>query len=638
MKSSILNISIILFALALLSGIASAGDLTLSISPSAGAGNPAESATYILTVGNTGASNISSIIFSASALTYSSYSISAPSLTAITNLTASSTQTQTFSIPIPSTMAGTYSGTITATDSGNAANTATITYTLEVYSKNDFSLSSSSIGISSAPDETETSTITITNTGSTSLTSWNITYSGDTEDNDGDEISYAFSGISSSDAIAPGGSKTLTITIEIDNDVDAGSYDGTITIASGTLTSETISTAITVEPQICEEGEQGDELFIDIQEPDAGDNLDIGDTLTIEAEVENEGDDDIEVILEAILYNIDEDDIVATEKSDATEVNEGDDKLFELTFEIPGDLDEDDEYYLYVKAYEEDNEEDSCAYERVSVDMGRQRHAVSLTGSVYPSQATCGDKFTITADAENVGSGDEDAVWFKIANNYLDINEESETFDLEDYDSDNNEKRETFSFTVPEGTTAKDYYINVYVYYDNGDAVKDMSVKLTVTECIAPEPETKLTLASTAFTGEVESQIAIPAVVENTGQEALTYTISVENITWGEITGIEQAGTVQAGSSSHAYLYIKPSATGNYMLTITLTDQNGDTDSEVISLTITEKEEMGMGSAISGWASGITENKQKIFWFGLDLLLVIIVIILIVSLFRKKKD
>lgn len=612
----------------------SAGDLTISISPAAGAGNPAESVSYVLTVGNTGTTDMASVVFSATALIYDSGSISAPSLTTITNLTAGSTQTQTFTISIPSTPAGTYSGSITATDSDNAANTATVSYTLEVYSKSDFSTSVSSISITAPADETETKDITVTNTGSANLTSWSISYSGDTEDNDGDEINFAFSGLADSDVLAPGESRTLTVTIEIDNNVDAGSYDGTITIASGTAVSKTVSSYITVEPEICEKGEQGTDLSVRIREPDSGDDVDVGTSLIIEVEVENDGDEDLDVVIEAILYNVDEDEIAAREELDATEITEDDEELFEFSFDVPGDIDEDDDYYLYVKAYEDDNEEDLCTYERVSIDLGRPRHAVELTASVSPSEVTCGDKFTVTAEAKNVGRGDEDAVWFKIISSYLGINTESATFDLDDYDSDDDERKETFSFTVPDGTTAKDYYLNVYVYYDDGDEYSDTSLKLTVTDCIAPEPQTKLVVDATSYTAEIGSTITIPVVVENIGDEALTYTLSTEDITWGEITGIEQAGTVQAGSTSHAYIYVKPSTAGEYMITITLTDENGDTDTEVVTITATEAE---AGEWFTGWATGIGSDSQKMLWLGLDILLVIVVIILIVGLFRKKR-
>ena len=91
----------------------------------------------------------------------------------------------------------------------------------------------------------------------------------------------------------------------------------------------------------------------------------------MEIDVDNNGDNEVtDIIVEAILYDLTDGDEVASIEADKFDLQDGDDETgIELTLKVPTDLDPDNKYAVFVRAYEDSNEEDNCQYESLCIKI-----------------------------------------------------------------------------------------------------------------------------------------------------------------------------------------------------------------------------------------------------------------------------
>ena len=205
-------------------------------------------------------------------------------------------------------------------------------------------------------------------------------------------------------------------------------------------------------------------LDIDIEDPDENDNFEIGDTIKIKVDVTNNADEDKDIVVEAALYNIDEDDEIESEESNDEEVDEGDSETFKLEIEVPDDF-EDDDYLIFVKAYEDGEEETQCNQKVVEIDLEREKRKVIIKEvSINPQIVYSGNNINIFVDLQNIGSNDED-VYLTLENTILEISETSETFELEEFDQDDT-STQIFFVTVPSDAKAGDYQFIINAWFD----------------------------------------------------------------------------------------------------------------------------------------------------------------------------
>ena len=106
----------------------------------------------------------------------------------------------------------------------------------------------------------------------------------------------------------------------------------------------------------CVNGTKGN-IKVDIDEPGNNDEFLPRDKIDIEVNVENDEKEDLDIIVEAILFNIDDNEKIEKIKTDDFEVGDDDEEDIELELEIPdGEINEDDDYILFVIAFEQCNE------------------------------------------------------------------------------------------------------------------------------------------------------------------------------------------------------------------------------------------------------------------------------------------
>lgn len=212
----------------------------------------------------------------------------------------------------------------------------------------------------------------------------------------------------------------------------------------------------------CELGVQGN-LEISVKNPDDGDDIAPGETIKVEVDVDNDGTENKNIIVEAILYNIDENKEEENFKTNRKKIKDGKDATFEFDFEIPDDLDESEDYFLFVKAYEDGDEDTQCNYEVIEIDMKRESNNIVFKElSLTPKLNYNGGDLTLFVEVENQGTEDEDDVYISVINNELGISEKSELFDLEEYgEKDSFDK--TFFIKIPKSAEQGDYVLDIEI-------------------------------------------------------------------------------------------------------------------------------------------------------------------------------
>lgn len=363
-----------------------------------------------------------------------------------------------------------------------------------------------------------------------------------------------------------------------------GSRTVTVQVSDGLLNA-TDSFTVDVRPKkVCQYGIVGD-LDMTVNEPDTGDEFKAGEDMQVEVDVENDGDENLDVIVNTFLYDLDEGKLMRSVKSEETRIKDTEEENFDLEMTIPTtDFESNGNFMLYVAAYEDD--EENCVFKQISVDLNRESDDVIVTALELSSEtAAPGSKVTATITVENIGEDDQDGVYVKLINSYLDLSMETKSFDLEDYKNDDNDKTETLTFEIPKGTPTGEYWIDAVVYFDNGRERASLVSKLVVdnkassTTAKDEELPTLALAVETDLSAKAGKKLAIPVVVTNKGTSKAEFTLEVSNTdSWAKVLSIEQPGQLNAGESGHAYVYLETkqdAASGAHDLSMNLRNSLG---------------------------------------------------------------
>ena len=629
---------IVLFFLVSL-GSALATDLTIdeetiidaAISDLSETGAPGDTKTWTVVLDNTGGTDIASVTLSSTTLAHSSTTpiLTAPSLSAVTTILASNTKSGTFSLTVPITKFGTYTATLTATDAANSTNTDTASYTLIVSAVDRVEVTdyddSDQLVIASEADDSASGTFSIKNTGSTTpvLSSSSFTYTAaDFTDGDGDLITLNFTSIPAT--FGPGDTDSITVTASVDEDMDAGIYEGTVTVTSGSGT-DTFLLEVRVQPEVCEDGivKDGDPVtpslaFFDlsIEEPDDGDDFEPGDTIKVEVKVSNDNDDDMDVVVVAFLYDADDDNELVSAESDPQTIKDGKKEDFILELDIPfTDVDEDNTYIIYVKAYEDGDEDENCNEASKEISIEQPKHLVVVDDfTITPSSAKAGEIISFTVKAFNVGSSDESDVTVRVLNTELGLDMVSNEFELDEFDGKEDSAIKRFTFTV---------------YKADAPVVE------------LPEVE----LSATGGTVDSGAALSFPVKVTNNGDKA-SLTVEVVNVDgWADRIS-SQSVTLDTGKSTTLYFYLQSHAgkAGKQSATVNIKANGEVVASDTVVFDLTESQAKtseapaATGATVfSGVDFGSLTSGNNLLWIGADLVLIVVAIFFLKMFFAGKK-
>ncbi len=337
--------------------------------------------------------------------------------------------------------------------------------------------------VSLSQGQTQTATFTVTNTGTTGITLACDASQVDLIDNDNDQITLS---CSAPGILAPNQTASVTLTFVSDPLIDFESFGGDLIVKdtiSGTA-NDTLTLDLVVDVDVCDFGIVGDDLEVTIDSPDDGDDFEPGDVIDIDVTVRNVGLNDKRVQVEAFLF-AEGGRRVADAASNTQNIENDDEDDFSLSLTIPVDsnqIDPDDAFDLIIKAFDDENEQLDCMLETIPVDIELENKKIALDkrNTLFSQPlAACGDSVFANVKVANVGQNDNDHVRITLENRELKISQQSESFALESFTSEEqNEESKQLQFVLPTNIAEKEYLFDVRVAYDGGST--STTIPLTV--------------------------------------------------------------------------------------------------------------------------------------------------------------
>ena len=636
-----------LFLILSLSFLASAADVNLeivSVTPLPISGKPGDTLDIQVAVQNVGSTTINAVNVVSTDLTSTvgSSIIQKPIGATILSLAPDTSKTAVLKLTLPIIAAGSYGGIISVSDVSDGIQINTNgDYIVTVNVIDGITITTESVTVTGQEDQIVTATVSIQNTGSTSYQPTFAYTQTDFSDND-KNVFLTFSGPGT---LNPGQIGTATITADIEDRIDIDTYTGIITVTGGTTAQDTFELNVKVHPEVCQDGVVGDELSLDINEPDSGDDFAPGDIINIDVTADNDGSSAIDVVVEAFLYNVDQDQEIARVEADALDIDDGDNDDFQLDLEIPfsDDISEDDEYILFIKAFEDGDEDKQCAQEDIDLEIQRENHDVRIEGvSLIPSSAKPGEFVDVSVSYINVGSNNEDDVFVRLNVPELGWDETSTPVDLDDGESNDNDGTARFTVRIPDNTAAGTYSVLATITFDDGDGSNDEFATLTVLEGtgVIPGPGTtgdSGTLRIQSVSDSGDNTFALSVVATNDGATARTYDVSISANWAQEIT--PQTFTLNGGDSRVVQFSVaaqEDTETGSYTGTITLEEDGNTVDTETFTVGVTQETTRPSitGFSISNLFGGTTGT---VLFILADIVLIIIAIFFIKLIFGSGK-
>ena len=412
--------------------------------------------------------------------------------------------------------------------------------TLTTVSAQSLNIVEDQISVSVAPNKDKIVSFNVQNTGTTPITlDFDISQL-DLTDSRGEKIALAFS--PSAPTLQVNDSEKIDIKVSPDSQISFERFGGTLTVKDSNSSSsakDTVEFVIDIDPDVCDFGQVGNALKIDIDEPDSSDEFKPGEKIRVEVEVQNDGQNEIRTQVEAFLFNDNRN--IADASSDTKRIDDSKDETFELFLRVPlesEDFDEDDEVTLFVKAFDDEFEELNCVQAKQKVDIKLEKDDIIIDeeeSRLFPSVAACGDTISASIRVMNIGDDDNNDVVVSIENSELRINEKSERFNLESFnsDEDNNALRQ-FQIKLPPTAKPKKYDLNVKVNFDGGSDT--LRLPMEVSSCRTQPQFRGATNAITVkpvedtFVSQQGKVISLPVVLENNQFSKGLFTVSVANI------------------------------------------------------------------------------------------------------------
>src|SRR3989344_2404516 len=516
------------------------------------------------------------------------------------------------------------------------------------------------------------------NSGTFTFT-FNLTYTGTSESRNFTFIDSDsnFGTVSIPDAVGLNGtakeSRVITGTVTNYNNQGGRTLTININASSGTTRDDESSFSVQITESnvpaeaFCRLGEKGDLRITDFIVNNLGkgddDEWEPLDKIEMEVEMENtnNNEDVRDVLVEIKIMDGDEDVTnnfdFQDEEIDIGRIREDDSETVTFVIEeLPADLDEGN-YRIFVKAYEEGNEDEQCTSKSSDFDNSNNNdlyHEIEYVRDedvavvvrdadvVQNIQASCGDELVqVTFPVYNIGTDKEEKVLVRLTNKELNLN----TFEIIDDLRSGKRKDVTFFLNIPENLDKSLYKIDITTYFEydkdedeenifsydsnsEDDLDENFEIGLEILSCNIPEPSISARLSSNAI---VEEELIITSTIINNGDreaEFLVYIADFED--WAELTSEEvQTITLKAGESESITITFNPKEAGEQTFNINvITD--GKTFEQSVSVNIAEEEKRVFNF------EGISDSAIYLI-IGIILLLILIFLDLIIRASRRNR-
>ncbi len=455
--------------------------------------------------------------------------------------------------------------------------------------------------------------------------------------------------------------QTQTITASVNaadiDKLEPGIYSTIVDISAMNGENSTYPITFQVHRSYCEEG-PSDASVIEIRDVDeSGSSSDDDwawypqDEITLSMKIKNnDDDDDHEVRVEWDLYDTNAEEFLDIGDDDTVDVNDNDYEWIDFTFDVPYDLERGSNYLLFVKAYDDDEGENSmCSVatdngksaalgetEGIPVEIKRERNDVDITKSNIPDLLSCGAITDIDLWIANIGRSREDKIKVTLLDSVFGTVLSREISKL---DWDDKAEKVNFPLSVPEDIDEGMYTLKfrIDLDYDEDDdeygRFKTISYDVEVKgNCIVKKT------SDASITAELDSdvvageELVIKGTLENTGGEETTYVLSVSDYnSWADFKRIEpRTITLAEGDSKDFYIYlnIDEDAIDEQFFTITADYDDEKTEQEV-SVVVEGGKQAGItGAAVSG---NLREN-----WFIWVIVVINVILIIAIILVARR--
>ncbi len=471
--------------------------------------------------------------------------------------------------------------------------------------------------------------------------------------------------------LAHGEKKSVTITSTNLGDLSISGKSALIRARASDGTTGEVT--LSIDGSFCSAGSQGGNLTLrDVKIDNQGDGKDdewqLLDTVEVEVEVKNDGDDTMDdVFVEIGLFDSNGDNVVSDldfedadeEEKDVGNIRDGDTETVTYRFKVPADI-EDGSYKLVVKAYSDDlGENAECTdessdlsndiYEAVSIERESDEGKFIAFDDIVisPTEATCGDLVSLSANAFNIGDEDQDQ---------LRVNLVSREFNLDEFveirnDVDQGDKESVnFEFLVPREMQDGSYQLRLSADYDYRSGTyressdEETTVLLRILGCSPTTPPTNdggegnvaaisATLDSDAVAGE---ELIVRTTVTNLKSESATFAIDASGFSsWASLDNIsERMLNLGAGESKDVVFTFNVDEDAEGRESFAVDVQSGDqTQTREIEVNIQSASTIDGG--VSGGLSGLGDNTFLWIIGIVNVILIILIIVVAVRISRR---
>ena len=498
--------------------------------------------------------------------------------------------------------------------------------------------------------KTQNGTINVTNNGNTIINNIDLSSSG--------SLNITLSPSNSFNLIS-GESKLINVLLDSSIISRFGTQTAVVTAMSGDV-KPTVS--FSLKESFCKNGQQSSNLsirnaeFTEYNEDD--DVWKFLDKLTLEVEVENNANDDVDdIIVELALFNDKGENVVDgldfsnndEEKIDLGDINEDDEEVVTFEFTVPADFEEGD-YKLAVKAYSDRNKEenvcidtsgdfDQSFYQTIKVEKETDEgHFIAFDNlRLTPSEATCGDQVSLSTDVFNIGDEDQDQVRVNLYSKALNIDLSNEI--RNNLDQGDKEKI-IFNFVVPSGIADKTYNLELSSEYDYKNGVyraqsdENVLVPVKVLGCsVQPSSSDKFVSITADLGSEAKAgkEMIVKATIRNIGNASAAFAIEAKNFeSWSKLgKAYNRILTLSPGESGDVEIsfMVNSDASGENLFNIEVASSGAKTETKEISVNIAKGSNsfsnLFKGNALA-WVIGLV-----------NLLLIVIIIIVAVKIAKR---
>lgn len=357
----------------------------------------------------------------------------------------------------------------------------------------------------------------------------------------------------------------------------------------------------------------------------AGDQLEVlrGEELDIRVKMSADIDEEnIEVRAEVLGYEYSDKESDLYDRTHTFDLSAGDTTYKDLSIKLPYKMDK-DYYDLRVIVGTRKGDAFEALY---PLHLKGVRNKLIIKDVIFNPEygVEAGRALLTTVRIQNIGDKDQESVRVRVSIPELGLSASEYVNEIEGKDKDESVTSEELYIRIPECIEPKKYTVEVSLEYDEGYETTTEEYSILVTGDVCAEEEdvqkkTVITVGPESQSVERGATVTYPLIIENSGNTARTYVVSVDGAdTWANVEVTPSNLVVlNKGESKQVFVSVtaKEDATlGEHMFVVSVS--SGDKTLKQISL---------KGDVKQGTETGMISLKR-----GLEIGVIILVVLLVI--------